>query len=90
MFICSVVGTDGIAPEEKVLFSAETRDVCQMDMLLLIYKMFGCIPNIETSTITKVVPHSEPHEFHLPCDLITYAIRSYRSKLEKQFDRSGK
>ena len=83
MLICSVIGTDGINDEEKVLFSAEARDVQQMDQLLLIYRMMQCIPNVNTFSITKVVPHTEPHEYHLPVDLITYAINSYRRKLSR-------
>ena len=75
--IYNVFGTDGIDPQEKVLFSAEVRSDEHKEMIPILYKMFACIPNIKTSTITDIVPSTDPHEYHLPDGLIAYAVMSH-------------
>ncbi|MDB4639045.1 hypothetical protein OAE83_00945 [bacterium] len=92
MMICSVIGydIDDTDPQEKALFSAEVDDVEQMEQLPMLLPMFACIPNIYTSVVTGVALHTERHEYHLPRDLVVYAIRSYERKLKQKAVGAGK
>lgn len=92
MMICSVIGydIDDTDPQEKALFSAEVNDVDQMEQLPMVLHMFACIPNIYTSVVTGVVPDTERHEYHLPLDLVAYALRSYERKLKQKAEGAGK
>ena len=92
MMICSVIGydTDDADPQEKALFSAEVDDVEQMEQLPMLLPMFACIPNIYTSVVTGVALHTERYEYHLPRDLVAYAIRSYKHKQKQKAEGAGK
>ena len=86
--IFEVIGTSASNTEEHSLFSAEVTSVQMMDMLLLFYKRMGLIPEAETFEITEVVPNGNKHEYHVPRELISYGISSYRRWLEKVYNRT--
>ncbi len=82
--ICEVIGKPTADDEPRPLFSAEVTSVQMMDMLLLFYKDMGLIPGAENFEVTKVVPHGERHEYHVPRPLISYGIRCYRNWLNRR------
>ena len=81
--IYNVYGTDGIDLQEKLLCSAEFYSDEDREILRTVFFMFGCLPNVRTSTITRLAETSIPNKKFLPADLIKYAINSYERKQKK-------